>query len=40
MVPVMVIVNVPVVAEADALKVTKLFAVVGFVPNETVTPFG
>ena len=40
MIPVMVIVNVPVVAEADAPKVTRLFAVVGFVPNETVTPLG
>ena len=40
MVPVIVIVNVPVVADADAVKVTKLLAVVGFVANETVTPFG
>src|SRR5207237_5602229 len=38
--PVMVIVDVPVVAEALAVKVRTLVEVVGLVPNEAVTPEG
>src|SRR5215470_8146207 len=38
--PVMVTVTVPVVAEADAVKVTRLVVAVGLVPNKAVTPFG
>ena len=39
-VPVTVIVLVPVVAELLAVKVSTLVDVVGFVPNEAVTPLG
>ena len=39
-VPLMVTVEVPAVAELLALSVSMLDAVVGFVPNEAVTPLG
>ena len=39
-VPVMVTVEVPVVAELPAVKVTTLLPVVGLVPNAAVTPVG
>jgi hypothetical protein len=39
-VPVMVTVEVPVVAELLAFSLSTLDAVVGFVPNEAVTPLG
>jgi hypothetical protein len=39
-VPVMVTVDVPAVAVALALRVSTLLPVVGFVPNEAVTPLG
>ena len=39
-VPVMVTVDVPVVAELLAVRVSTLDPVVGFVPNDAVTPLG
>ena len=38
--PVMVTVNVPVVAVPVANRVKRLLAVAGFIPNVALTPFG